>query len=109
MPACFISTNVALMSPLLVRPSLRLSARYTLTWAWVSVRHAGLSRIDQWLGTFGGVGWSGLDYRKHISGGEGGIRTRGGLLTLTRFPGVRLKPLIHLSAEPVIVAAGQHN
>ena len=30
-------------------------------------------------------------------GGEGGIRTRGGLLTHTRFPGVRLKPLIHLS------------
>jgi hypothetical protein len=34
---------------------------------------------------------------KPDSGGEGGIRTRGGLLTLTRFPGVRLKPLIHLS------------
>ena len=32
-------------------------------------------------------------------GGEGGIRTRGGLLTLTRFPGVRLKPLIHLSGS----------
>ena len=32
-------------------------------------------------------------------GGEGGIRTRGGLLTLTRFPGVRLKPLIHLSCD----------
>ena len=30
---------------------------------------------------------------------EGGIRTRGGLLTHTRFPGVRLKPLIHLSVE----------
>src|SRR5450755_4381666 len=30
-------------------------------------------------------------------GGEGGIRTRGGCLALTRFPGVRLKPLIHLS------------
>src|SRR5687768_12627475 len=30
-------------------------------------------------------------------GGEGGIRTRGGLLAPTRFPGVRLKPLIHLS------------
>ena len=30
-------------------------------------------------------------------GGESGIRTRGGLLTPTRFPGVRLKPLIHLS------------
>ncbi|MDE2612745.1 MAG: PEP-CTERM sorting domain-containing protein, partial [Burkholderiales bacterium] len=27
-----------------------------------------------------------------------GIRTRGGLLTPTRFPGVRLKPLIHPSA-----------
>jgi hypothetical protein len=33
-----------------------------------------------------------------LFGGEGGIRTRGGLLTLTRFPGVRLKPLIHLSS-----------
>src|SRR3954462_4137831 len=32
------------------------------------------------------------------AGGEGGIRTRVGLLTQTRFPGVRLKPLIHLSA-----------
>ncbi len=31
------------------------------------------------------------------SGGEGGIRTPDGLLTHTRFPGVRLKPLIHLS------------
>ena len=30
-------------------------------------------------------------------GGAGGIRTRGGLLTHTRFPGVRLKPLIHRS------------
>ena len=30
-------------------------------------------------------------------GGEGGIRTRGGCLAPTRFPGVRLKPLIHLS------------
>ena len=39
-----------------------------------------------------------------IFGGEGGIRTRGGLLTHTRFPGVRLKPLIHLSVEPTIVA-----
>src|SRR5450759_621006 len=36
---------------------------------------------------------SGADY-----GGERGIRTPEGLLTLTRFPGVRLKPLIHLSA-----------
>lgn len=32
-----------------------------------------------------------------LTGGEGGIRTRGGLLTHTRFPGVRLKPLIHSS------------
>ena len=33
-------------------------------------------------------------------GGESGIRTRGGCLAPTRFPGVRLKPLIHLSAAP---------
>ncbi len=32
-----------------------------------------------------------------IGGGERGIRTLGRLLTYTRFPGVRLKPLIHLS------------
>ena len=32
--------------------------------------------------------------------GERGIRTPEGLLTLTRFPGVRLKPLIHLSGNP---------
>jgi hypothetical protein len=31
------------------------------------------------------------------SGGETGIRTPDRLLTYTRFPGVRLKPLIHLS------------
>ena len=34
-------------------------------------------------------------------GGETGIRTPDRLLTYTRFPGVRLKPLIHLSGgEP---------
>ena len=33
------------------------------------------------------------------SGGQGGIRTRVGILSQTRFPGVRLKPLIHLSGE----------
>ena len=32
-------------------------------------------------------------------GGERGIRTLGRLLTYTRFPGVRLKPLIHLSGK----------
>ena len=42
-------------------------------------------------------------------GGQGGIRTRGGLLTHTRFPGVRLKPLIHLStAEPAMLPLGPH-
>ena len=41
------------------------------------------------------------------SGGQGGIRTRGGLLTHTRFPGVRLKPLIHLStAERAMLPLG---
>ena len=38
-----------------------------------------------------------------IFGGEGGIRTRGRLLTYTRFPGVRLKPLIHLSAVLLLI------
>lgn len=32
-----------------------------------------------------------------VPGGERGIRTPDRLLTYTRFPGVRLKPLIHLS------------
>ena len=41
-------------------------------------------------------------------GGAGGIRTRGGLLTHTRFPGVRLKPLIHRS-EPASIAFEDHN
>ena len=45
-----------------------------------------------------------IGYEQSISGGAGGIRTRGGLLTLTRFPGVRLKPLIHLSGKSAIVA-----
>ncbi len=36
-----------------------------------------------------------------LPGGETGIRTPDRLLTYTRFPGVRLKPLIHLSGgEP---------
>ncbi len=34
------------------------------------------------------------------SGGERGIRTPDRRLTYTRFPGVRLKPLIHLSGRP---------
>jgi hypothetical protein len=33
-----------------------------------------------------------------VSGGEGGIRTRERLLTPTRFPGVPVRPLQHLSA-----------
>ena len=33
----------------------------------------------------------------YVIGGEGGIRTPVGVLPQTRFPGVRLKPLIHLS------------
>jgi hypothetical protein len=44
-----------------------------------------------------------------VFGGQGGIRTRGGLLTHTRFPGVRLKPLIHLStAEPAMLPLGPY-
>ena len=35
-----------------------------------------------------------------IAGGERGIRTLGTLLTYTRFPGVRLQPLGHLSNAP---------
>ena len=34
-----------------------------------------------------------------VTGREEGIRTLDTLFTYTRFPGVRLKPLIHLSVE----------
>src|SRR5262245_6364657 len=34
---------------------------------------------------------------ERVDGGEGGIRTHGGLLTHTHFPGVHLRPLGHLS------------
>lgn len=37
-------------------------------------------------------------------GGERGIRTPDRLLTYTRFPGVRLKPLIHLSGKTESIA-----
>ena len=36
-----------------------------------------------------------------LNGGEGGIRTRDTLLTYTHFPGVRLRPLGHLSIKSV--------
>jgi hypothetical protein len=39
-----------------------------------------------------------------LPGGERGIRTPDRLLTYTRFPGVRLKPLIHLSGGTRIIA-----
>jgi hypothetical protein len=39
------------------------------------------------------------------TGGGTGIRTPEGLLTLTRFPGVRLQPLIHPSEGPYCIAA----
>ena len=46
--------------------------------------------------SFGGIRpWRPHSTSKH--GGEGGIRTRDRLLTYTRFPGVLLKPLGHLS------------
>ncbi len=54
-------------------------------------------------GFFGFFG-SFMDMNERVRGGAGGIRTRGGLLTHTRFPGVRLKPLIHRSVKPTIVA-----
>ena len=39
-----------------------------------------------------------------MSGREEGIRTLDTLFTYTRFPGVRLKPLIHLSVKNGIIA-----
>src|SRR3954447_16297343 len=46
--------------------------------------------------------WSRAEWRRSrrnevAGGGESGIRTHGTLLTYTRFPSVRLKPLGHLS------------
>lgn len=38
-----------------------------------------------------------VGHGRSLTGGETGIRTPDRLLTYTRFPGVRLKPLIHLS------------
>src|ERR1044071_4648360 len=37
--------------------------------------------------------------KRRGNGGESGIRTHGTLLTYTRFPSVRLKPLGHLSVS----------
>ena len=45
-----------------------------------------------------------INWRKKGSGGERGIRTPVRLLAWTRFPGVRLKPLIHLSAGGGIIS-----
>jgi hypothetical protein len=45
-------------------------------------------------------------YARHtLIGGESGIRTHGTLLTYTRFPSVRLKPLGHLSEALDFTAA----
>ena len=44
-----------------------------------------------------------------ISGGEGGIRTLGTLLTYTHFPGVLLQPLGHLSSNLLFVPKSQLN
>lgn len=40
-----------------------------------------------------------LKTTKKLGGGKEGIRTLDTLFTYTRFPGVRLQPLIHLSIE----------
>jgi hypothetical protein len=53
-----------------------------------------------------GVQRTSLDVDGWVGGGESGIRTRGGLLAPTRFPGVRLKPLIHLSGACEFSAPG---
>jgi hypothetical protein len=44
------------------------------------------------------------EWAKH--GGEKGIRTLETLLEPTRFPGVRLRPLGHLSTKPVFDTPG---
>ena len=45
---------------------------------------------------------------RHMSGGEGGIRTLDGLSTHTHFPGVLLRPLGHLSGRSMEVAYQPH-
>ena len=42
-----------------------------------------------------------------VTGGEGGIRTLGTLLTYTHFPGVLLRPLGHLSTENATAGVAQ--
>ncbi len=42
----------------------------------------------------------GFVLKRRRTGGQGGIRTLERLLTVTHFPGVRLKPLGHLSGTP---------
>ena len=62
------------------------------------------SRVNAWLYT---GSWTFLDAVKQVRGGEEGIRTLDRLLTYTRFPGVRLQPLIHLSVEFEMIAPWQ--
>ena len=97
--AALSAVSAAAASIALVRMSLDL--RLLKSQPSNRVQNAGgaATSIRQALGIF-------LFRSAWLPGGEGGIRTRGGLLTLTRFPGVRLKPLIHLSCEPAIVAVG---
>src|SRR5688572_3717290 len=62
-----------------------------------SGKHGG-AQVDRSRGQLLGgrpIVWPG---RTRELGGESGIRTHGTLLTYTRFPSVRLKPLGHLSA-----------
>ncbi len=50
----------------------------------------------RWIGRDPREGWDSFKLR-----GERGIRTPGTLLRYTRFPGVPIKPLLHLSLYPL--------
>ena len=53
--------------------------------------------------TLTSIGKINIWFQNPICGGEGGIRTLGTLFTHTRFPGVHLKPLGHLSSQGFVV------
>lgn len=86
---------------LLARSAMSLAALPT-NWQFrlnsITPSHYGPSKMMGQV-TGGNEKRPGKGRRSRCPGGEGGIRTRVGVLPQTRFPGVRLKPLIHLSVS----------
>lgn len=74
-------------NPRTSRGSLSMALWAILWMDWLTIREA---LVQQGLAS--------------MTGGERGIRTPDRRLTYTRFPGVRLKPLIHLSSKSESIA-----